>query len=163
MSKEYTKEQLWKLYEKLPEELREALFAEETVDDIWSTCERNGISEKVSEISKYVGDVLLGILPPDEFQKKLEEEIKLEKELAKKAAHEINRFVFYPVKASLEELYKKEVSPPIRPETTSPPSTSQIKKDVPETRPQVQSRIESQPEKKQTNIKEKDAYRELTE
>jgi len=65
----------------------------------------------MSEIANYVGYVLHGILPPDEFQASLEAELKLEKEVAKKVAQEINRFIFYPVKPVLEQLYKMEVTP----------------------------------------------------
>jgi hypothetical protein len=43
MPEEYTKEQLWKLYEKLLEELKEAIFSEETANSIWDICSRNGI------------------------------------------------------------------------------------------------------------------------
>jgi len=108
MTKEYTKEQLWKLYEKLPEELQEAIFAEETANSIWDICERNKV-EQVSKAAKYTGWVLMGILPPEEFQETLEKELELKKEVAKKVAQEINRFVFYPVKPALEELYKMGV------------------------------------------------------
>jgi hypothetical protein len=37
MPKEYRKEELWKLYEKLPKELQEAIFAEETANHIDET------------------------------------------------------------------------------------------------------------------------------
>ena len=119
MPKKYTSEQFWKLYEKLPQELKDALFAEETGNNIYEICERNGISENLDQIVEYVGQVLVGVLPPDELPETLEKEIKLEKEVAKKVSQEINRFIFYPVKTSLEELYKIEIAPiagtPVRP------------------------------------------------
>jgi len=119
MPKKYTSEQFWKLYEKLPQELKDALFAEETGNNIYEICERNGISENLDQIVEYVGQVLVGVLPPDELPETLEKEIKLEKEVAKKVSQEINRFIFYPVKTSLEELYKIEIAPiagtPVKP------------------------------------------------
>lgn len=122
MPKEYTKEEFWKLYEKLPQELKEVVFAEDTADNIYSICERNGIDdERISEIARYTGRVLLGILPPEEFQETLEKELKLEKDVAKKVAQEISNFIFYPVKSSLEELYKKEITPSTSP-TVVPPT-----------------------------------------
>jgi len=36
-------------------------------------------------------------------------------------AQEINRFVFYPVKTSLEELYKIEIAPSAKPAGITPP------------------------------------------
>jgi len=122
MPGEYTKEQLWKLYEKLPEELKEAVFAEETANNIDDICTRNGIEDnRISEIARYTGRVLMGVLPPEDFQETLEKELKLEKDLAKKVSQEINRFIFYPVKASLEELYKIEIAPPAKPTGITPP------------------------------------------
>jgi len=121
MVKKYTSEQFWKLYEKLPQELKDALFAEETGNNIYEVCKRNEIADNLEEIVEYVGQVLVGVLPPEEFQKTLEEELKLEKDLAKKIAQEINRFIFYPVKPCLEELYKIEIAPPAKPKITPPP------------------------------------------
>ena len=141
MPKEYTREELWKLYQKLPEELQEAIFSEETADHIGNTCERYDIKEEtIPEIAKQVGNVLSGILPPAEFQTALEKDIGLEKDDAKKVAQEINRFIFYPVKASLEELYKIEITPPAKPTGITPP-----------------------PEEKPPAPSEKDTYRETVE
>lgn len=111
MPKEYTQEQLWKLYENLPGELKEAIFSMETVDSIYDICERNEV-EEISEVAKCAGRVLLGVLSPDEFEETIKKEIKLKKDKAKKVSHEINRFIFYPVKTSLEEIYKTPVTPP---------------------------------------------------
>jgi len=121
MAKEYTKEEFWKLYEKIPQELKEAIFSEEIAESIWDICLRNEIEdERISEVARYTGRVLLGILPLEDFQKTLEEELKLEKGMAKKISQEINRFVFYPVKSSLEELYKTEIAPPAKPTKVTP-------------------------------------------
>jgi hypothetical protein len=132
MAKEYTQEQLWKLYQKLPDELKEAIFSSETADDIYDICLRNGIEDdRISEIARYTGRVLLGILPLDEFQKTLEKEIKLEEDKAKKVAREIDRFIFYPVKTSLEEIYKIEIAPPAKPKVTPPPKPPEEKPKAP--------------------------------
>jgi len=121
MGKKYTSEQFWKLYKKLPQELKDALFAEETGNNIYDTCKRNGIEENLEEVVEYVGQVLVGVLPPEEFQETLEKEAGIEKNLVKKVAQEINRFVFYPVKPLLEELYKTEIAPPAKPTKIIPP------------------------------------------
>lgn len=121
MPEEYTKEQFWKLYEKLPQELKDVLFAEETGDNIYDICKRNGILENLAQIVEYVGQVLIGVLPPDELQGVLEKKLELDKERAKKVSQEINRFIFYPVKANLEELYKIEIAPPAGMPKVGPP------------------------------------------
>ncbi len=107
MPKTYTKKQLWELYKKLPQEIRDMLFSLEASDNIYNICQKNNLSEeKVSEVSDYINQVLFGVLPPDDFQKVLEKELKLKAEIAKKVAQEINRFIFYPVRPALEELYR---------------------------------------------------------
>jgi hypothetical protein len=133
MPEKYTNEQFWKLYEKLPQELKDAIFAEETGNNIYEICKRNGVEEYLEEIVELVGQVLLGILPPDEFQEVLEKELKLEKEVAKRVSQEINRFIFYPVKSSLEELYKISITPPpVGPKITPPTEKLPVppKKDI---------------------------------
>jgi hypothetical protein len=118
MLKGYTKEQFWKLYQKLPQDLKDALFAEETGNNIYEICKRSEIEESLEKVVDLVGQVLLGLLPPNEFQETLEREVKLEREKAKKVAQEIYRFVFYPVKSSLEELYKIKIPAPAQPKIT---------------------------------------------
>ena len=154
MPKEHTPEEIRKLLAKLPEELKETLFAEATSDTIYGSCERYGISEeKAAEVSKFVGDVLIGLLPPNEFQGALEKELNLDSETAKKVAREITRYVFFPVKASLEELYKIEVTPAGT--TATPTSTAR-----PEARMVERPRVQPTEKEEKTGA---DVYRESLE
>lgn len=118
----YTKEQFWKLYRSLPQELQDALFSEETGTNIYETCKRNGIEENLSQIVDYVGQVLMGLLPPKEFQEVLETELGLESEMVKKISFQINRYIFRPVKESLKLLYEEE-----RPEKEKMPEEEEKK------------------------------------
>jgi hypothetical protein len=154
MPREYSLDETWKLYEKLPEELKEAIFSETTAESIWNICERNEIpGEKISEVAKYTGRVLLGLLPPNEFQETLEKELGIEREKAKMITREITRYVFFPVKASLEELYKIEITPAgaraVPPPSPAPPKPVEKPTEIPEKKP---------PEKPVTDI-----YREPIE
>ncbi|MCH8741354.1 hypothetical protein IH779_00350 [Patescibacteria group bacterium] len=116
MPKEYLREQLWKLYKKLPEELQEAVFSQETADSIGNACERNQVPEnKIPEVAERTGYVLSGLLPPNEFEDTLIKKVKLKAETAKNVAREINRFIFFPVKEILSKLYEIEIDPPARP------------------------------------------------
>jgi len=136
MAKKYTSEQFWKLYEKLPQELKSAIFNEETAESIWEICLRNGIEdERISEIARYTGRVLLGVLPLEEFRETLEKELKLGKDVAKKVAQEINRFIFYPVKPCLEELYGIEIAPPAGAVKVSPVAKKKPSAGVSEKKP----------------------------
>jgi len=127
MTEEFSQGELWKLYEKLPPELREAIFSEETANNIWDICVRNEIEDdRISEIAKYVGRVLLGILPPAEFQEILEKKMELGSEKSKKIFHEINRLIFSAVKHSLAELYETPVKPSEEVKEKSLPAESDI-------------------------------------
>ncbi|MBI4359375.1 MAG: hypothetical protein HY577_02240 [Candidatus Nealsonbacteria bacterium] len=106
---DYTKEQLWKLYEKLPSDLKEAIFSADNADHIADICRRNSLpTELNSSLAKIAGDVLMGLLLPGDFQGTIEKELKLEKSLAKKVGQEVNRLIFFPVKDSLNLLNKIE-------------------------------------------------------
>ncbi len=131
MAKKYKKDQFWKLYAKLPQELKDALFAEETGNNIFEICERNEIGKHLGEIVDYVGQVLVGVLPPEDFRETLEKELGIEKGTAKKVAQEINRFIFYPVKPVLEELYKIEIAPSVKPSEVAPPPSKEKPKAPP--------------------------------
>jgi hypothetical protein len=123
MEKEYTKEELWKIVEKLPGELKEAIFSGETAENIFNICTRNGIEdERMSKVAKYVGRVLIGLLPPNEFEEILEKEVGIEKEVAKNIRRDVEMLIFYPVRKQLEEIYKIEISPPAKPKITPPPT-----------------------------------------
>jgi len=116
MPKEYLKDQLWKLFEKLPEELKELIFAAETAENIDNVCRRNNVTEdKMAEVAKSTGRVLMGLLPPSDFESVLLKEAKLRSDTAKNVAREINRFIFFPVKEILSQLYETEIAPPARP------------------------------------------------
>ena len=141
MAEKYTREQFWKLYKKLPQELKDAIFAEETNENIYNVCKRYEILENHEQVIEYVGRVLIGVLSPDELQEAIEKEIKPKKDVAKKVAQEINRFIFYPVKRSLEELYNMEIISPAQTKTTLPSAT----------------------EKEKSGAKRKDTYREILE
>jgi len=134
MPKKYTQEQFWKLYEKLPQELKDAVFAEETENNISEICKKNEIEDNLGDVADYVGQVLVGVLPPEEFQEVLEKELGFKKEVAKKITQEINRFIFYPVKPAMEQLYKMEITPleklTAKPEIKEEITTTPPKEDI---------------------------------
>ena len=106
MVEEYSQEHLWKLYEVLPKELQEAIFSVHTADTISEIGKRNNLKEsQISEIAKYVGYTLLGILPPEDFLQVIKDKINLSDEEAKKINNEIYRFIFFPLKNILELIY----------------------------------------------------------
>jgi hypothetical protein len=107
MAQLYTQKELSKLLGTLPEDLRDALLSEETAERIEGICKRYGVGEKTPKIAEYTGQILIGLLPPEELPKALMEELAIEGERAEKISREINRFILFPVKDSLQEFYKE--------------------------------------------------------
>ena len=103
---DYPPEQLKKLYEKLPEKLKEAVFSKAIADNIADISEQNNLEkEKSLKLTKYVGYVFLGILPPNELEGILIKDLAINNDSAKKISDEIKQIVFSPLKESLETLY----------------------------------------------------------
>lgn len=104
----YPKEQLWKVYHSLSPDLKEAIFSEKTSEVIRNTCQKNNLTEEIPDIAELIGYTLLGLLPPENFRELLENDLGEGKESAKEAFREINRFIFYPVKPALDQLYSED-------------------------------------------------------
>ena len=126
----YPKEQLWELYKNLPEDLKKATFSEEVANNISEICKENGITgdDVIFEIAKNIGYVFLGLLPPNELENVLEKELKIKKDKVAEIASKINRFVFLPVRESLEALYKIEIEPGLKIEVKTQPKEKVEKK-----------------------------------
>lgn len=105
---EYSREQLWKLFDKLPSDLRDAVLSEDTANTIRDICQRHKVKDKnVPTLAGMVGNILMGLLSPEEFPEALEEELKIDPERAKKISQEVNRFILFPVRDSLVEFYRE--------------------------------------------------------
>ncbi|MBI4123089.1 MAG: hypothetical protein HY458_01855 [Parcubacteria group bacterium] len=103
---QYTQEQFNQIFEKLPDELQEAIFSVETADAIYNARLSQGVTdERGNRVAELTGQVLMGILLPEDFQKTLEKEVGLKKDAAANIARDITRFVFFPVKESLRQLH----------------------------------------------------------
>lgn len=128
------REKYLKLYKELPEDLQEAAFSVEVDDNINDICKRHEVYDRVDKITEYIGKVFFGLLAPDNFQEALEKEVGIEAGTAKRVAMEIYRFIFHPVKESLEGLYKIEIAPlakmPVTPPPQERPPTPPRKEDV---------------------------------
>lgn len=105
---QYTKDQLWKIFETLPSELKQAVFGEESADAIRETCERNAVDkEQMGKVAGIVGDSLMGLLHPEDLAQTFVEEAGLTQEQAASVARDINRLVMFPVKSFLYDFYKE--------------------------------------------------------
>lgn len=104
--KQYTEEELSSIYEKLPEKLKEALFSTATSRNILNSCKRNDIpDEKIGDVAEVIGYVLLGLLPPEELEVSISQKTGIASEVSKDIVREITRFILFPLKDDLIELY----------------------------------------------------------
>ena len=163
MTKEYSREQLWKLFETLPQELKEAVFSEDTAETINQTCSRNGIEdERISEVARYTGRVLMGILLPKDFQSTIQKEARLDEKTAKNITDDINRLVFFTRKEAISNLHGIRTSKPERVSTAKIPEDEIIQSaDSAEIGEEAEEETAS--EEKPTRGKGPDTYREPVE
>lgn len=102
----------------------------------------------------------LGILSPTEFQKTMEKELGIEKDITKKFFQEINRFIFYPVQTELLNLYPTEAIPTATIQTPAAPKASGTTKTK-SAASEATATSSGVPEKeKPTEGKIEDSYRE---
>lgn len=123
---QYTQEELQKLFDLLPAELKSVILSLETAEKIRNVCQRYQLKEEeMPELAALVGDVLMGLLPPHIFLKDLKEKLYLDEEKAEGVFQEVNRFILFPVKNFLAEFYPEikfvpggriEVQKPVSPE-----------------------------------------------
>jgi hypothetical protein len=101
-----------KLSNEIPQKLLDLIKTEDTALEITRICFENEIKDdaKIRGISYQTGRVLVGDLPPEDFEKDLEEKVKISSFLASKIAREINDSIFYSVRESLATLYKTEIA-----------------------------------------------------
>jgi len=106
------KDFFWKTYEKLPDNIKEALFSEENFNIVSEICEKNGITDEEikSQLMKYVGKTLMGLLPIKEFPIVLELELNLETEQARNISWDIDSRIFSHLRISLNKLYTQNVA-----------------------------------------------------
>jgi len=105
MSLSDIKDQVWKLYATLPQELKDAFGSEETGNTIASTCRNYDVSDQLDIVVEEVGKVLLGITPLAEFAEAMKGKLDAEPATADAVSRELTRMIFMPVKTSLNSLF----------------------------------------------------------
>jgi hypothetical protein len=107
-----SKDFFWQTYEKLPDSLKEALFSEENFNIISGICEKNGITDEniKTQISKYVGKTLMGLLPIKEFSISIELELNLDADVARAISLDIDNQIFSHLRIELNKLYLDKVA-----------------------------------------------------
>lgn len=116
----YTFEEFWSIFEKLPLDIKEAIVGEKTVEVLLRIQQRYGLSEdQLERLTKIVVLVLLGLEEPSRVLRIIEDELNVNYETARGINFEVFRFIFFPVKESLEQIIGHKIERPSAPHLPS--------------------------------------------
>src|SRR3989338_6130993 len=104
--KNFTEEQIAKMYDNLPEDLKDAIFGlemNEIVERIGREKQLN--IEQIGDLANETGMVMLGVTHPNEFIGNLAERLEVDKEKARAIAQEINEQIFKKVRDSIRKIH----------------------------------------------------------
>jgi hypothetical protein len=102
------KTKIKEIYEKLPEDLKEAIFSVETSDIIQEVSKKNNlIVDKMGILAEEVGLVILGLTPFASFVSNLATRLEIVKERADAIAKEINERIFVKIRISMRGAQEK--------------------------------------------------------
>jgi len=104
-----SREQFLELYNDLPQELRDAMSSERTINATERLIEEYELSDDHSSaLIEVIGHTLLGVSPPSECGQRL---IKagISKKKSEEISQAVNRVIFFPARRILGELYQENV------------------------------------------------------
>jgi hypothetical protein len=120
-----TSQQLKEIYQKLPEDLKDAMFSVDSAEIIQSLGKKYNLAiDKTGELADETGLVMLGLTHPRDFISNLSQRLGVDKETARKIAEEINQQIFAKVRDSLKKIHGIGAAP------TQPPPKEEILKEI---------------------------------
>lgn len=126
-------------YQDLPEDLREAIFSVESAEIIQQIAKKHNLFiDKMGILAEETGNVMLGLLSPNDFISALREKLEIAPETAREIGQEINQQIFAKVRESLKKIHniQEEKSgaetPPIK-ESPLPSPPPPLSPSAPET------------------------------
>ncbi|MDP1629320.1 MAG: hypothetical protein Q8L57_01730 [bacterium] len=103
---ELTEEQIEEVYQRLPEDLKNALFSEINALFIRQTAAKFKLPpEKIPNMADAVGLVMMGLLPPQNLDDEIKNTLNIDGQKSRAIAEEINFKVFSPIRIRLRKLY----------------------------------------------------------
>ncbi|MFY9457541.1 MAG: hypothetical protein WAP23_01240 [Candidatus Spechtbacterales bacterium] len=105
LAQQYTKDQVWKKFDALPERVRDTILAPKNLEQIYFIAKENNILDKAEYLVRYVDLVLLGIVPITLLRETLEEELRIDEARARKIAMEIRDKIFMQAKDELQKIH----------------------------------------------------------
>lgn len=136
-----SQEQLKEKYNKLPEDVKNAIFSAGVEKALTEIGEKNNLHiDKIGELMEEVDLVMLGVTNPKDFIRNLYGRLGIEdKEQVRRIAHEVNEQVFQKIRESLKTVHQAtdEAQEPASEERRIP------MEKIPETKNEAVGRVES--------------------
>src|SRR3989338_3119156 len=96
-------------FKRLPQDLKEAIFSEDTANVIQATAKKNRLTtEMLGKLADEVGFFMLGFTPPEKFADALQKNIGVSFEVARSIVEDLNAQVFSPIRESLKRAHALE-------------------------------------------------------
>lgn len=125
--KDYTEQQIIEMYEKLPEDLKDAVFSVESTRIIESLGKKYGLNiEQIGKLGNETGMLILGVTSPSEYVGNLAGRLNIDKQKARQIADDVNQQIFSRVRESLKKIHG--VDGVEQKETSVQPISEEIKK-----------------------------------
>lgn len=112
-----SKQQSIERWDSLPENLKTAMFSETNIDLVWQLGESNKLTEdQIKNLATTVGDVIMGFLNMDDFERELKSDIGADAAVVSAIAKEITQKIFMPIQNDLKKNYSPiSLTPNFRP------------------------------------------------
>ncbi len=124
-----TRDQMMQRYKSLPTDLQDAIFSMENAQTLQNIGQIHKLRvDQIGVLADETGLVMLGFTKPNEFIPHLAERLKIDKELVRTIAHEVNDRIFIKVRDALRKIHgvkdneieeKAEINIKIQPEASS--------------------------------------------
>lgn len=102
----YTREELEQKYQKLPEDLKEAIIGVKTAETIYDTGQKNALHvDQIGELADEVGLAMLGLTKTEDFVNHIKNRLQIGQTTAEQITREINEQIFLPIRESLMKLH----------------------------------------------------------
>lgn len=110
MPNRYSKNKIFENYEKLPEELKDALTSVNISDQLFEIGKKFNLTvEKMGLMAEEIGYIILGFTKPQEFTSLLQKNLEVDTEIAGYIASEINHKIFFPLREALKQAHQVEI------------------------------------------------------
>lgn len=108
---QYTNDELYDLFKKLPPDVREAYGSVEYMKVLDEIEKKHGLHiDQAGELSNEIYKLVLGITLPQKFISAVASSVRVTPETAREITEEVNQRIFRPVKDSLVQIHKMKES-----------------------------------------------------